>query len=430
MNEQETAEIEIELEPFPDREAHVIRRIIDRSKGSKHGHGRGASTFFINHKEVTAKSIHQLVTETYSIFVDNLCTFLPQERVGNFSALSPHLLLEETEKVLSKNQELYHEHQRLIDLEARIDDGNNNLGTLQAKLKHLEEENARLEREKERMEERERAIQQAKLYRMKLLWLRFDEARDAAIVLKQQRAQALTRLNDAKRQVEPLENNHSLICLQKQKAVDRLELEETNCRALGKSLTTLLEKHEKHDETVEDLLAQVKHLRGNRERRRQDLETARLRLDKLEATIKGYPPRREIVAEYDDAALAKRSGVSIISHTKRNLGSHQQQLRDAEDSARRIQEKLRKLNDDKARRNERIFQLEPKLREVYEWLNQNRARFRRQVWGPIVCEVTTNSQVAATFLEQHVPNVILKAFVVECRDDFDLLYKLVRQGLG
>ena len=52
------------------------------------------------------------------IQVDNLCTFLPQEKVGQFTQLNPQQLLVETERALhgATGSKLQDMHQKLINL--------------------------------------------------------------------------------------------------------------------------------------------------------------------------------------------------------------------------------------------------------------------------------------------------------------------------
>jgi hypothetical protein len=88
------------------------------------------------------------------------------------------------------------------------------------------------------------------------------------------------------------------------------------------------------------------------------------------------------------------------------------------------------MKDDKARRNEKIFASDQDLKNAFEWVNSNRKLFRRPVHGPIVCEVVTNDFDASNYLEQHVKNTVLKSFVVECREDMNLLYREIRQKRG
>lgn len=70
----------------------------------------------LNGQVVTQTKIKELVEDHLGIQVDNLCTFLPQEKVGHFTTLNPQQLLVETEKALCKNR-LYEKHEELISLQ-------------------------------------------------------------------------------------------------------------------------------------------------------------------------------------------------------------------------------------------------------------------------------------------------------------------------
>ncbi len=47
--------------------------------------------------------------------------------------------------------------------------------------------------------------------------------------------------------------------------------------------------------------------------------------------------------------------------------------------------------------------------------------------GPIVCEIDTKDEDASNYLEQHVRNTVLKSYVVECKADYDLLFREMKQ---
>lgn len=55
------------------------------------------------------------VVSGLNIQVDNLCQFLPQDKVGNFAQLSPQELLRETEKAAG-TETMLSLHDKLIDL--------------------------------------------------------------------------------------------------------------------------------------------------------------------------------------------------------------------------------------------------------------------------------------------------------------------------
>eukprot|EP00727_Mastigamoeba_balamuthi_P000319 m51a1_g10284 putative structural maintenance of chromosomes 5 smc5 (286) ;mRNA; f:89233-96000 len=85
-----TAAIEIDLHGGnPDKSDTVIRREIRE----------GTSAFYINGRSATQKEVLAACREL-NIQVDNLCQFLPQDKVAEFARLSPPELLRETEKAV------------------------------------------------------------------------------------------------------------------------------------------------------------------------------------------------------------------------------------------------------------------------------------------------------------------------------------------
>ncbi len=56
----------------------------------------------MNDKQVKLKEIEELVGDL-NIQVDNLCQFLPQEKVAEFARMNPQQLLESTEKAVRMN---------------------------------------------------------------------------------------------------------------------------------------------------------------------------------------------------------------------------------------------------------------------------------------------------------------------------------------
>lgn len=81
--------IEIELYNGADKSV-VIRRQISSSNQSQ---------FYVNNATATVAKINEIRKE-FNIQIDNLCTFLPQEKVQDFAKLNPQQLLEQTEQTV------------------------------------------------------------------------------------------------------------------------------------------------------------------------------------------------------------------------------------------------------------------------------------------------------------------------------------------
>lgn len=66
----------------------------------------------------TQAAIREIVAN-FHVQLDNLCQFLPQDRVAAFAAMRPHELLEETQKAIG-NAELYKQHQELKTIKEQV----------------------------------------------------------------------------------------------------------------------------------------------------------------------------------------------------------------------------------------------------------------------------------------------------------------------
>eukprot|EP00978_Attheya_sp_CCMP212_P027624 scaffold92980_cov42-Attheya_sp.AAC.2 len=429
MHKKEVATIEIELVPFHGDQTHVLKRVIDNNKGAEKGRGAGASTYYINGTKSNMKEVKTLVTEKYHISVDNLCTFLPQDRVGNFSGFDAQQLLHETEKSLSGSKHLYGTHMKLIDLQKELRSNNNNFETIGEKLETLQKENDRLEREKELMEERKKFMEQMELLNCKKAWLEFDEARAHALELKELRKQTKAELDQAMAAMKPLLDQQGKITSEVERMKARSAALDKGLKKNHTDYDKSTRKGEKFQDEIEEELSNLASIDSAQRRAEKNAADQKLKVEDLQAKLADYPNEEEIDATLAEAHAEIRELKRNLDVAKREHGHVHRQLQEIADNCGRSEQKLEGMNDEKSRRTERIFRQQPKLHQTYQWIDQNRKMFRRPVLGPIVCEVTPKGVNAAAYLEQHVSNNILKAYVVECKEDYNLLYREVRGKL-
>jgi structural maintenance of chromosomes protein 5 len=105
------ATIRITLKADPNDAAFSQDPIIERS----FGRGGNQSKWKINHKNSTEKQVREIVRETFGIRLDNLCMFLPQDIVGNFSNYTSQQILRETQLAIL-GEESVEEQERLQKL--------------------------------------------------------------------------------------------------------------------------------------------------------------------------------------------------------------------------------------------------------------------------------------------------------------------------
>jgi chromosome segregation ATPase len=188
------AKIEIELAGQPKLPSNpVICRTIKRD-GNK-------SSFTINGKNASSKQVLKFV-QSFAIQVDNLCQFLPQDKVAEFAALSPVELLHSTQRAAAEPEmTAWHDHlkglrqeQKQLELENRGD--NETLANLRGR---QEQQRAEVENM------RQLAVAQEKLQLLELSrpLIEYREFRKQFDALRARKAQVELEEQQLKAELEP-----------------------------------------------------------------------------------------------------------------------------------------------------------------------------------------------------------------------------------
>lgn len=429
MHEKGKALIELTLAPQPGQPVHVLTRKIDREKGSERGNGKGASTFFINGKTAKIKEIHQLVKETYNITIDNLCTFLPQDKVGSFSGFDAQQLLTETEKTLSASSHLYNQHMDLIEAERELNSGDHNVDTIVAKLDKLKAEQSRYEREKARMEEREKALEEVALIKKKMIWLKFNKVQEETHELKAEKKVVVTEFKTAQKELQPLEEEHDALAVRGEEVKAKCKALDHKSNKYKRDIENQTAKYDVLDENLETFLTNLKEVDCEKSKKKAAYETAQVKVEAYQSKLDELPTQETINETYNTTSQEKKTVHRACMSARKECEDLQSQFKAMEGDAYKVESKLSKLLDEKEQQRRYFFKSNPNPQKAAQWIQKNRNNFRRPVWGPIACEVSMKSNNAAAFLEQHVANNTLKSFVVEDKADYDMLYNEVRKNM-
>ena len=123
----------------------IIRCII-KKEGNK-------SLYTLNGKPSNKKQVQE-VARSFSIQIDNLCQFLPQDRVAEFANLSPVELLRSTQRAVA-SQEMIDWHEELIKMRQNQRDVENQNTADRETLANLENRQRMQEADVQRLRERE-----------------------------------------------------------------------------------------------------------------------------------------------------------------------------------------------------------------------------------------------------------------------------------
>lgn len=158
----------VEVELVKGSKNVVIRREITQLNTSQ---------FYIDRKKASHDEVLKVVA-ALGVQVDNLCQFLPQDRVKEFAKMTPVELLKETERAVG-SEGMLRFHEELEELQKTRLALTRERDTLADRLKTLTEQNKDMEADVQRYQQREALLEREKLLHQKMVWARVAvKARD------------------------------------------------------------------------------------------------------------------------------------------------------------------------------------------------------------------------------------------------------------
>lgn len=410
------ARIEIELKTDGKlfRSNPVVTRII-KNNGSK-------SSFLINGKTSNNRNILKLCA-AFSIQCDNLCQFLPQDRVVEFAGMSTVELLASTQRAVA-DPEMLKFHETLIDLRKEqkriLADNRGQRETLA----NLENRQNMQRADVEMMQQREHIKKKVGYLKMLEPLLEYKEAmakRDAA---KEVRIRAQAELQRKTREVEPMlrrvnakqeyANQVSQIVKQQrglfQKNADQ-------ARRLDERLVQL-------GDEANELLASNQKIRDDHNTRKLDMQKHKTDIAKFEELIKDEPAAPD-ATEYNVKIRERLNEMREAEQQLQDLAEqHRRYVVDVESKKREMQRterQLQQLDSQAGRQEEVLKRASPNTYQAWQWIKENRDKFQMEVFGPMIVECQIAKLDYASAVESLLQRSDALTIVVQCQQDFKKL---------
>lgn len=393
----------------------AIRRVL--TSAADEGRRRSHTDWLVNGQPVRHRDIQALV-RWFNIQIDNLCQFLPQDRVAEFARMTPVELLLETEKAAAA-PEVAEMHQTLVALRREGRAESATLAGQQGALAALQKQAAGLEAAVQRHRDYEQHRRMIGWCEQKRPWLLYNQAREAYLERRARRDEARARFDAATADVEPLRVRRAAL-LEQIRAADSSSSRQARARleARARALDKLVQ--EQFDgrlaQDVRLKRAEVYQVRQQRERKRADMARLRQEIQELEATAQQDP------AAYERAvhALAARLGESnrSIAALDQEVFGHEGARRDIQREAEGLGQELRAaegaisaLEDVAKQRFLQLRRKNPPAASAYLWLQENRQRFQAPILGPICMELGVKDPAMGRMVENCIGVGVLMSFV-------------------
>ncbi|KAA8914767.1 hypothetical protein TRICI_002843 [Trichomonascus ciferrii] len=429
-NGENEAIIEIELQGLPGKASPVIKRVINRDKGT---------SWFINNTGVTQKEVAKAI-QKYNIQVDNLCQFLPQDKVASFAQSTPENLLLSTERAIGPAN-MVEQHMELTRLSQALADLSGNVDTEVEKLEKLEEEHRAQEEQINGIRDLEQQKEKKTLLEHTLPYAEYEALRNKYRGLK-------TQEDDIQKEyAEAQENNRPFVDMEaasKEKAElcrRKVHEAEKELQAAQSKVEQKLRQVEKQQDELDEQQSRYNAI-GRTEKNydreikalREKCDTCREKLEQAEQTpveeekIKAIGNEieqikvqwRELQAQKDSAKNKRNEAGGIYQRAEQERTNVQRKL-DQVDSV--LSKKLGRL--EQVGRDCNCRDLADKTGNVLKLLEKYKANFNKEVLEPPVLSVKVKDEHLLKHLDSGINWWSMWTFTCQTDEDYATFGKLI-----
>ncbi|XP_035247497.1 structural maintenance of chromosomes protein 5 isoform X2 [Anguilla anguilla] len=406
----------VEIELYRTAGNLVVRREIQVENNT--------SAWTINGRHATQKTVEEEV-KALQVQVGNLCQFLPQEKVGEFAKMSKIELLEATEKSIGP-PEMYEFHCKLKTFRTQEKEMENVCKEKASFLEKVTQRHERLRQDVERYYEKKRHLDTIKMLEYKRPWVEYETARQEMVGVKSNREEAKKKLKTLKESQAPV--------LRRIQALDgRLRPIENHMKEKGVAIREASQKcKQKQDQLdfknkeIEEIQQAVRLKQTEEADRQKRIGNTRRLIEDLQAQLRGAEAQQDPAPQIDAVNAQLRRAQEERAQREGELSDLRRE-KDAQTGELMIlKNKLRGLEDMMKRKEET---LRGRFRDTYDallWLRRNRQLFRGNVHEPMMLVINVKDPRHAKYIESHVPQNDLKAFVFQRQEDMEVFMTEVR----
>ncbi|KAJ6466032.1 hypothetical protein C8R47DRAFT_1025431 [Mycena vitilis] len=421
----EAGHIEIELKAPAGQPNLVIRRNLSANSRS--------SSFTLNGKGATGGEITEKVARL-NVQVGNLCSFLPQDKVSAFAAMSPVELLRETENAAG-DERLRMWHDTLIEAGSELKGVMEKIKGEKATMQQLVERNENIERDVQRYRERKKIERSISLLKVLIPVQHYREARVEFLALKKRQRALHDRVSRLKEKNKPA---HALLTKLENQAAELHEDRE----ATKKGLRSALQKVEKRTQAsdametdLENAQAKLTNLKKSEKARLATIKNAEAAIATLKEEM-----QTEVKVENEGDLRAERAAV-VAQFRTTPYDADRNTLQQREETMERRRSQNQNTEEHGRKQLKQLDSVEHiKLQNLRNWnadaadtvrfIRENKNLFKMEVFEPPFLSVTVPDQSFAAAVENNFNQAAMRMFVCQCKEDYELLNKTINDNPG
>merc|ERR1711962_200538 len=339
-----TVEIELSNTQGPNL---IVKRHISRGDD-----GKAITRWWLNGKGSHQKEVVDTVAKM-NVQMNNLCQFLPQDKVVEFAKMNPQQLLEATEKAVGPPG-MYEDHMKLIEVRGKFNTVNLSMEEkIQAK-DRIEQRNKLLERDVQRHKEREKHTEKIEVLEKKRPWVEYKNAREQYMEANKDKTDIGEKIKEMKKLNAPLEKQ-----IQKQSqaltsADEKMKELKEKGNATVKRWKTMYDRLEREQEKVEEVKQELSHLKKEEESRQKKMDRLEKEHQSLAKDYEAAPDPEQLRPQVESLNAKLREIQLNLNKYQRECTEYEQEVRHAKTNMQMIKNRLRELENYEHQRLENL----------------------------------------------------------------------------
>ncbi|XP_055857163.1 structural maintenance of chromosomes protein 5 [Episyrphus balteatus] len=389
----------------------------------------GKSEFKINGVIVTHKAYMRCISE-YNIQVDNLCQFLPQDRVQDFAKMNPQELLNNTISSVCE-QPVIEKFDKLKELQKKKQNAKNSLIDDINRLNDLKHRNEGLKQILERMATKKKFAETINICNAKKLWIETKE-------LKEKAAEIRSNLDDAEKIVKERQSRYNTLMKEQGKIIQQTADLANELQKQGAKCGEATTKIENIIASIEDLETKIRRAKQEIETKKKEQierdkeiekESMSLRKDKEElervASSSGSTSERAAKREQVTERLSSLK-VQISAQMAKRSEINKVLEEDYVAEITMLKNRIQSLESFKDQRLRLLEQRHPDQYKAVMWLRENSNQFQGRIYEPMILELNVPDPNHAKYFENTIAVRDLLAFTCEDKQDMSKLIDCLR----
>lgn len=370
----------------------------------------------------------------FNIQVDNLCMFLPQDRVQDFTKMNPQELLHNTQ-ISVCTQEINEAFSKLIETRNQQKNNSTVKADLQTRLEDNRNRNEQLRTQIESNTLKNKLIEKVQLFSKKKAWLAFDKSNEEFQVIKADMKLLTDKIKKKNDELKPLVDKQQKIAGTKAEIKNTISKAATVIANVTNQVYRLQDAAEKAESDVvqakqdmKNLIVSIQEHKNEVNEKQLLIQLERNDLEQAQAALENDGNSEEKVQQLDMVLKQHKLATEKLMNQRNVITKALEET--ILPSIHNCKRKLAILGDTQRQRIEYLRNNYEDVFKAYSWLQANRQNFQGKIFNPVMIEITVRDKESAKYIENTIAMKDMVSFICTNKDDMKQLIKKFRNEMG